>query len=473
VSRGLLRLRAAYGVLVSSSDPSAAPPAPRPGLSTFAKVWLWGWLAIVQLILDLITAPVYILVVVLLVSGVASIPAALLGVPFVVVGLFSAVLLGNLERLRLLAFTGIAIGPPNPPRPDQPAWRRLLLDARPWRASAHLALMALWGVVVGGIMLVLTCIVLALALLPLYRGTVPAAQLDTPWVAPLREDLWVLFSCIGVAGLILLPLVARGLVTVDILLARHLLGPNQEEQVRQLSQRVETLTQTRTAAVDSVEAERRRIERDLHDGPQQRLVSIAMDLGMAREKLKTDPDKARDLLDKAHLSAKEAIVEMRQVARGITPPVLTDRGLDAALSALAARAPVPVQVSVNVPVRPSPTVEAIAYFVVSEALTNVAKHARARAAQVDVRGGDGRLWLRVSDDGVGGADAVRGTGLHGLNDRVRAVDGVLDVSSPPGGPTVLTAALPDARLSPPPEPPKPPPAPKPPRPVTARTRSPQ
>jgi signal transduction histidine kinase len=473
VSRGLRRVLAAYGESVSSTVSAESPP--RPGLSTFAKVWFWGWLAIVQLVLDFVTAPVYFLVVLLLVGGVASIPAALVGVPLLAVGLVAAVVLGNLERLRLRAFTGIAIGPPTPPRSDQPAWRRLLLDARPWRASAHLALMALWGGVVGGIMLVLTCIVLALALLPFYRGAVATstAELATPWVQPMRGDLWVLFSCIGVAGLILLPLVARGLVTVDILLARHLLGPNQEEQVRQLSQRVETLTQTRTAAVDSVEAERRRIERDLHDGPQQRLVAIAMDLGMAREKLKTDPDRARELLDKAHVAAKEAIVEMRQVARGITPPVLTDRGLDAALSALAARAPVPVSVSVNVPVRPSPTVEAIAYFVVSEALTNVAKHAGAKAAQVDVRGGDGRLWLRVSDDGVGGADAVRGTGLHGLNDRVRAVDGVLDVSSPPGGPTVLTAALPDARLSPPPPPPQPPRPPKPPKPAAARPRSPQ
>jgi signal transduction histidine kinase len=133
---------------------------------------------------------------------------------------------------------------------------------------------------------------------------------------------------------------------------------------------------------------------------------------------------------------------MRQVARGIHPPVLTDRGLDAALSALAARSPVPVQVSIDVPVRPTPTVEAIAYFCVSEALTNIAKHSRATAARVDVRQADGWLETHVSDNGVGGADQNRGTGLHGLGDRVRAVDGQLSVSSPPGGPTVIVVRLP-------------------------------
>jgi signal transduction histidine kinase len=167
-----------------------------------------------------------------------------------------------------------------------------------------------------------------------------------------------------------------------------------------------------------------------------------MDLGMARERLSRDPDGARELLDKAHAASKEAITEMRQVARGIHPPVLTDRGLDAALSALAARSPVPVEVHVDVPMRPSPTVEAIAYFCVSEALTNVAKHSRATAARVDVRNAGDRLEVHVSDNGIGGADEAGGTGLHGLSDRVRAVDGSIEVTSPPGGPTVIVVSLP-------------------------------
>jgi signal transduction histidine kinase len=167
-----------------------------------------------------------------------------------------------------------------------------------------------------------------------------------------------------------------------------------------------------------------------------------MDLGMARERLDRDPAGAQQLVDHAHAAAKEAITEMRQVARGIHPPVLTDRGLDAALSALAAGSPVPVQVSVDLPRRPAPTLEAIAYFCVSEALTNVAKHAGARHAWADVREGAGALVVTVRDDGHGGADLTGGTGLVGLRQRAAAVDGTLDVSSPPGGPTVVTVSLP-------------------------------
>jgi signal transduction histidine kinase len=180
---------------------------------------------------------------------------------------------------------------------------------------------------------------------------------------------------------------------------------------------------------------------------------------MARQKLGTDPQAARGLLDRAHQAAKEAIVEMRQVARGIVPPVLTDRGLDAALSALAVRAPVPVDVRVTLPRRPSPTVEAIAYFCVSEALTNVAKHARARSVTVDVRLLDDELDIVVRDDGVGGADPTGGTGLTGLRDRARAVDGSLEISSPPGGPTQLTVRLPNRRADPAPQPTTQPPQP--------------
>jgi signal transduction histidine kinase len=168
-----------------------------------------------------------------------------------------------------------------------------------------------------------------------------------------------------------------------------------------------------------------------------------MDLGMARTKFDTDPGGVRELVDKAHAASKEAIVELRQVVRGIHPPVLTDRGLDAAMSALAARCPVPVTVSVAVASRPDPTVEAIAYFCVSEALTNVAKHSGARSARVEVEGDAGSgLRIVVADDGRGGAEPGRGTGLAGLRQRLSAVDGTLTVESPPGGGTRLLMALP-------------------------------
>ena len=206
--------------------------------------------------------------------------------------------------------------------------------------------------------------------------------------------------------------------------------------------RVQTLTDSRAAAVDLAAEDRRRIERDLHDGVQQRLVSLAMDLGRAKEKLDTDPEGAKELVGEAHEEAKRAITEVRDLARGIHPAVLTDRGLDAALSALAARSPVPVDVRVDVAERPPASVEAAAYFVVSEALANVAKHANATRANVTVRRSGDRLTVQVEDDGVGGASLVEGSGLAGLRDRVGALDGELHLLSPEGGPTVLMVEIP-------------------------------
>jgi signal transduction histidine kinase len=166
-----------------------------------------------------------------------------------------------------------------------------------------------------------------------------------------------------------------------------------------------------------------------------------MELGRAKAKFSTDPEGARDLIDRAHAEAKEALVELRQLVRGVHPPVLTDRGLDAAVSGLAALSPIPVAVNVDIPVRPSLTIESIAYFVVAESLANVAKHARARHASVDIRAVAGVLSISVRDDGVGGADPTGG-GLSGLADRVAGVDGSLRIDSPAGGPTVIQVELP-------------------------------
>lgn len=425
----------------ASAEPPA-PPRPRPGLVTAARSWAWGWLAVTQLVLDLLLAAPYLVVGGLLLGGLAAV-AGLVGVLLVLLALAAARVIGPFERARLRAFTGLAVAAPHNPQAGQPWWRRLLLDTRPWRASVHLTLIAFWGLAAGTTVLALLSIAVGLAALPVYDHRLPDGGALLPGGAQLDPALNPVLTAAGLLGLLVLPLVARGLVGVDMALGRWLLGPSGDEQVRRLSERVVTLTETREATVDSVEAERRRIERDLHDGPQQRLVSIAMDLGMARQRLDRDPAGARELIDKAHTAAKEAITEMRQVARGIHPPVLTDRGLDAALSALAARAPVPVSVSVDLDRRPTPTIEAIAYFCVSEALTNVAKHARAGSARVAVRRVDGALEITVTDDGVGGADPERGTGLHGLRQRVRSVDGALQLSSPVGGPTVLTVTLPE------------------------------
>jgi signal transduction histidine kinase len=223
---------------------------------------------------------------------------------------------------------------------------------------------------------------------------------------------------------------------VQVAMARLLLEPGANER---LTARVDTLEQTRAGMVAAADAERRRIERDLHDGAQQRLVALALTLG--RAKASEDPHMSKRLLDEAHGEAKEALVELRNLARGIHPAVLTDRGLDAAVSALAARCPVPVAVDVDLPRRAGPAIEAIAYFVVAEALTNVAKHSGASRAWLTASLEGPDLVVEVLDDGHGGANP-HGGGLSGLRDRVRAVDGLLTLTSPPGGGTTLRVELP-------------------------------
>jgi signal transduction histidine kinase len=244
-------------------------------------------------------------------------------------------------------------------------------------------------------------------------------------------------TAVGVVLLLAAPQLTRGLATVDAAVARFLLGPRPQ----QLRARIGELERSRAQVVDSAETERRRIERDLHDGAQQRLVALAMDLGRAKARFADDPDAARAIVDQAHAEAKEALVELRNLVRGVHPPVLSDRGLDAALSGLAALSPVPVTVRVDVDPRPSAAVEAIAYFVVAEALTNVAKHARATRAQVFVERRQDTLRAVIRDDGIGGADPHR-QGLSGLADRVAGVDGRLSVDSPAGAGTVIEVLLP-------------------------------
>jgi len=242
----------------------------------------------------------------------------------------------------------------------------------------------------------------------------------------------------GAAALLAAPPLARGVAAVQVAMARLLLEPGANER---LTARVDTLEETRAGMVAAADAERRRIERDLHDGAQQRLVALALTLGRAQAS--EDPLLSRRLLDEAHGEAKEALVELRNLARGIHPAVLTDRGLDAAVSALAARCPIPVAVEVDLPRRAGPATEAIAYFVVAEALTNVAKHAHAKRAWLSAGLEGEDLVVEVLDDGRGGADPA-GNGLSGLRDRVRAVDGQLTLTSPPGGGTTLRVELPCA-----------------------------
>jgi signal transduction histidine kinase len=210
---------------------------------------------------------------------------------------------------------------------------------------------------------------------------------------------------------------------------------------RDSRERIEVLEETRAGAVEQQESELEQIERDLHDGAQARLVALGMNLGMAEQKLDSDPEAAKELLAEARQGTREALEELRSLARGIHPPVLADRGLGAAISALADRTPMEVHVEVDLPQRPPRAVETAAYFVAAEALANAGKHGRATSVDVSVSEDAGELTVEVVDDGVGGADPA-GSGVRGLTRRVEALDGRLEVASPPGGPTTIRAVMP-------------------------------
>lgn len=246
------------------------------------------------------------------------------------------------------------------------------------------------------------------------------------WAAAGRGYFWPAWALLGLG-------VAVGVVAAGLFVHR---------QYRR-ARRIDELETTRAGAVSVQETELRRIERDLHDGAQARLVALGMNIGMAEEKLASDPEGARALLAEARSGAREALEELRDLARGIHPPILTDRGLEPAIAVLAGRAPVPVVLAVDVPERPEPAVESAAYFVVAEALANAIKYADARRIDITVRSSDGMLLAEVVDDGRGGADPA-GRGLTGLRLRVAALDGALRVESPEGGPTMVRAELPCA-----------------------------
>jgi signal transduction histidine kinase len=259
-----------------------------------------------------------------------------------------------------------------------------------------------------------------------------------PWTAWLSVPLGVAFVATGLwAGPRLLPVYGR--------FAHWLLAPPRRAQ---LADRVTHLARARSVAVQAGAAEIRRIERDLHDGAQARLVAMGMTLDAADQVLDDNPDAARALLAEARDSSARALAELRDLVRGIHPPVLADRGLADAVRALALDCPLQVHVSADLPARPEAPVESAAYFAVSELLANVTKHAGARQAWVDLWHDQGLLRVGVRDDGRGGADPSRGSGLTGIERRLAAFDGVLAVSSPPGGPTMATLEVPCALSSP-------------------------
>ncbi|WP_243719692.1 sensor histidine kinase [Actinomadura sp. KC06] len=322
----------------------------------------------------------------------------------------------ELERWRLRRFHG----------EDRP------VQYGPLKALAYLVLRVPVGLL-GAVILLLLVYGAAMAVALAWSWWVSGDYMDG-----IPPDWWIVLYT-AVLGLVLLFLAVQGLVGVVALektVARRCLGPSPLEEYER---RIAQLSVTRAEVVDAVDDERRRIERDLHDGVQQRLVALGMLIGRARRA--GDADKAADLLRQAHEESQRALEDLREVTWRVYPAALDGEGLRAALETVAERTPLPVTIVYDVPGRPPHAVETAAYFVVCEAVTNAAKHSGARRVRVDVTGSATMIGVRIEDDGSGGADP-RGGGLAGLARRVAALDGAFGVDSPPGGPTVITAELP-------------------------------
>jgi signal transduction histidine kinase len=366
-----------------------------------------------------------------------SLGLLIIGFPVVVATFACFRVLADLERKRAALVFGtpiVAAYRPTPADGRIPArLRNAAHDPQRWKDVAYLALHSVIGFTWGTVWLVLVGFTLGSLTLPGWWWAMPA-DAQYLWFT---VDTWeesVGAAALGVALLPLVLVVQRPLALSQAYVARWLLGPS-------LAARVERLTETRAGAVDAAQAELQRIERDLHDGAQARLVALAMDLGMAEERFDRDPESARELVGEAREEAKRALAELRDLARGMRPTLLAERGLGPAVAALAARSPVPATATVDVPRKPPQAVETAAWFVVSEALANAAKHSGAERAAVWLTLRNAHLHVEVVDDGQGGADPA-GAGLKGLAQRVEALDGSLEIHSPRGGPTVVRALLP-------------------------------
>ncbi|MFF4475266.1 sensor histidine kinase [Streptomyces sp. NPDC001599] len=359
------------------------------------------WKEIAHLLANFPVALLGFTYVVTMLSVGIGLTVTVIGLPLLAGGLLGARQLGKLERARARALLGVRVDEPSP------------LPLRSGRGFFAQLWMSLKD--------------------PVGWRTVLYEFIRFPWgVATFLVTLTSLFVLWPV-----LPFIARGLTNADRAMVRGLLSPSDE-----LERRIAELESDRGVVVDTAAADLRRIERDLHDGAQARLVNLAMGLGLAKEKLLEDPDAAAAMVDEAHGEVKLALQELRDLARGIHPAVLTDRGLDAALSSVASRCTVPVKVTADLTERPAAAIEGIAYFTVSELLQNVSKHSGASSASVEVWRSSDRLLIQVGDNGHGGASLDGGTGMKGLADRLSAVDGLFVVDSPAGGPTTITAELP-------------------------------
>ncbi|GLY23585.1 sensor histidine kinase [Micromonospora sp. NBRC 101691] len=431
---------------MTSANPAAgaaarAPGLPRRLLTDSGYVLLGLPLALASLVVLLVGLALGLGLVVLVV-----------GLPVLTGTLYAARGLADIERLRLAAVRRQPRIRPRYrlPEPGATAWRRIFLpmrDIQSWLDLAH----GIFRLPVAIVTFVLTitwwAVALTGTLYPTYDWAIP----HPPENVDLNELLGLgdttrarvgVHTAIGLFFLLTLPIVVRGCALVQAGFGRAMLTG-----VAEMRDRITVLEEQKRAAVSAEASALRRLERDIHDGPQQRLVRLAMDLGRARQQLANDPEAAGRTLDEALDQTRETLAELRGLSRGIAPPILVDRGLPGALAALAARGLIPIELRVDPDLgspdgRPEAAVEHAAYFVVAEALTNVAKHARASECRVTVDRRDGHLEISVVDDGQGGAHLAKGHGLAGIADRVRAGGGVLEVTSPTGGPTEIRALLP-------------------------------
>lgn len=376
-----------------------------------------------------------------------------IGLPLLIAAIRGARVLGAVHRrlAKVLLDLDVEAPPPLRMEPGLFGWLRSgIRDTTGWRSLAYLLVKMPLALLTFVMSVAFWAYGLGLASYPIWWHLVPVKHEDdgtTHQGLGLATNVFldtlprvIATGLVGIAVLCAAPWVVRALVQLDRLLIGGLLG------ARTLSERVRDLEHIRSQTVDDAAADLRRIERDLHDGTQARLVALAMKIGLAKEELAevngpVDLNRARAAVEAAHQSAKVALIEVRDLARGIHPPAL-DRGLDSALATLAARSSVPVRLEVDLTSRPSPAVESIAYYCVAELLTNIVKHSGARHAAIDVAQTGERMRVRVTDDGAGGARRDGGTGLAGLAERVHTVDGRLLVDSPVGGPTIIDIELP-------------------------------
>ncbi|KAA8890174.1 sensor histidine kinase [Nocardia colli] len=388
-------------------------------------------------------------------GGGLAISLTIIGLPILAVILLGGRTWARIYRALAKDLLGAQLTPPPPFRPEPGLIgfvKSAFTDRASWRAALYLLAQAVLGVAVGWFVLLGIAMTAFVALSPLVWWLFDPINVDAQGVehhsmaqfGDFYIDTWprVLgFGALGVLGCFLLPWLLRAVCWIHRLLAIVLLTATAGDR------RIIELQQGRQAAVDDSTATLRRLERDLHDGTQARLVTIAMALGRAEDRLSAGGD-PRDLIADAHASSKEALTELRELVRGIHPPAL-ELGLGPALETLSARSSVPVELRVHLPERPSPAVEAIAYFSVAELLTNVVKHANATRAWISVVPTDSKtIAVTVRDNGIGGVlepapgELAAGSGLSGLSARARTVDGSLTVQSPTGGPTVVTILLP-------------------------------